>query len=91
MTDAVCFSCGEIKHGAFLECQACSKVPLSEADLVLSLLMTDWYFDRDALEELGNAVSEGNPPQVDQESYDSMVKQIHKSGMIKVQKEQNER
>lgn len=45
MTQAVCFKCGAIKFGAFCPCPACNATPEAEDDLVISLAMTDHYFD----------------------------------------------
>jgi hypothetical protein len=36
--------------------------PTTEDDRVLSLAMTDYYFDRATLEKMGQAVSDGKPP-----------------------------
>jgi hypothetical protein len=41
--------------------------------------MTDHYFERETLKEMGRSVSEGSPSQVDQESYESLVAQIRSS------------
>ena len=83
MTVAVCFNCGRMKVGAFSKCGECAVLPESEDDLVLSLVMTDHYFDFQELEKMGDSVSKGKPPHVDPESYDDLVKQIRSSGMIK--------
>ena len=45
MTKAVCFRCGDIKFGAFNPCGACGETPRNDEDLILSLAMTDHYFN----------------------------------------------
>jgi hypothetical protein len=73
MTIAVCFRCGAIKFGAFVPCTECGADPKTEDDLALSLAMTDHYFDRDALEQMGRRVAEGHPPKLDPQTRQQLV------------------
>lgn len=82
MTMAVCFKCGVIKFGAFVPCPQCSATPKTEDDLVLSLAMTDHYFDMPTLEQMGAAVRDGNPPHLDPQTYTQMIEMIRSSGML---------
>jgi len=49
MTMATCFNCGEIKFGAFVPCKHCGELPKEDDDWILSLAMTDHYFDLNEL------------------------------------------
>ena len=53
MTQAVCFKCGEIKFGAFVLCPHCNARPSADEELVLSLAMTDHYFDLATMKQMG--------------------------------------
>lgn len=76
MTQAVCFECGEMKHGAFTECSHCGERPVTDDELVLSLAMTDHYFDSTTMKQIGAAVAEGKPPNLDEESRQDLLKQL---------------
>jgi hypothetical protein len=52
MTQAVCFKCGEIKWGAFGNCNSCGARPESDDDLMTSLAFTDHYFDQSKLQQI---------------------------------------
>ncbi len=82
MTMAVCHKCGVIKFGAFVPCPKCSAAPRTEDDLALSLAMTDHYFDRPTLEQMGAAVRDGHPPQLDPQTQAQLVEMIRSSGML---------
>ena len=76
MTQAVCFKCGEIKHGAFTDCPHCGERPVSDEDFVISLAMTDHYFDVATMKQMGVAVAEGKPPHLDEKSRQDLLKQL---------------
>ena len=82
MTSAICCNCGEFKFGAFCECEECGHIPKTDDDLVLSLVMTDHYFDTDALESMGLAVREGNPPSVDPQTHAEFIQLINNNDML---------
>ena len=52
MTMAVCFNCGEIKFGAFVDCKKCNTKPQNHDDRAVSLFLTDHFFKMDTLNEL---------------------------------------
>ena len=76
MTTAVCYKCGEFKHGAFKRCQKCGASPVSEDDYALSMSMTDHYFDLDGLKAMGLGVKNGNPPHHSPETREMLLKEI---------------
>jgi len=90
MTVAVCFNCGLMKEGAFTKCAECAALPEAEDDLVLSLMMTDHYFDVPELEKMGVSVREGNPPHLDPDSHAELLERIRSRNMVKKQKHSDE-
>jgi hypothetical protein len=66
MTQAVCFYCGAIKFGAFVACEQCNRIPKTDDELVLSLAMTDHYFERKTLEQMGANIKIGKSPHLDE-------------------------
>lgn len=86
MTQAVCFKCGAIKFGAFCPCPECDVTPKTEDDLVISLAMTDHYFDMDTLKQIGESVRErGEPPNLDPETRQNLLETIRGAGDIMAQ------
>ena len=73
MTKAVCFRCCDIKFGAFNPCGACGETPRNDEDLILSLAMTDHYFDDSSLRQLGDSVKAGNPPKLDESTRSNLL------------------
>ena len=65
MTQAVCFKCGDIKWGAFSNCENCGARPKSDDDLMLSLAFSDHYFDLAKLQQFGRDIAAGRSPQLD--------------------------
>ncbi len=82
MTVAICYKCGAMKVGAFSVCKQCGAIPSSEDDYVVSLSMTDHYFDISTLEEIGRNIAIGKPPHLDPESRRNMIQMIRSSGML---------
>ena len=83
MTQAVCFKCGEIKFGAFCPCLKCHATPATEDDLVISMAMTDHYFDLATLQQMGESVRvHGKPPNLDPESRRGIVESLRQMGDI---------
>jgi hypothetical protein len=74
MTKAVCFSCGDIKFGAFNPCSGCGETPRVDGDLILSLAMTDHYFNDSSLKQLGDSVKAGSPPKLDENTRSNLLK-----------------
>lgn len=80
MTVAVCFQCGAMKFGAFTACKQCGATPLSEDDYVLSLAMTDHYFDEPTLREMGAKFADGRPQHLTPESRRNLIQMLRSSG-----------
>ena len=59
MTMAVCFNCGEIKFGAFVDCDKCNAKPTTDDDRAVSLMLTDRFFQMDTLHEIGKSIKNG--------------------------------
>jgi glutaredoxin len=78
MTQAVCFKCGEIKFGAFVPCPYCNARPSADEELILSLAMTDHYFDLATMKKMGTAVKDGKSPHLDEKSHQDLLKQVEK-------------
>src|ERR1700676_4348489 len=72
MTQAVCFNCGDIKWGAFSNCENCGARPKTDDELMLSLAFTDHYFDLAKLQKIGRDIGAGRPPQLDQSTKDKL-------------------
>ncbi len=69
MTKAVCFQCGHLKFGSFLPCDQCQAKPQTDDELIVSMAMSEHYFDQATLESMGEYTKEnGHPPQLDPES-----------------------
>jgi hypothetical protein len=54
MTMALCFSCGEIKFGAFCPCPQCHVT--SCGNIRLDMLFSDHYYEVETLRELGEVI-----------------------------------
>jgi hypothetical protein len=77
MTRAVCYKCGARKDGAFIDCPECEAAPATEDTLVISLALTDHYFDLNVLSEIGESIRKnGKPPELNAESREHLLKQI---------------
>lgn len=59
MTQAACFKCGEIKHGAFTTCKHCQERPINEADLMVSLALSDHYLAPKELLDISSEIKGG--------------------------------
>jgi hypothetical protein len=76
MTQAVCVKCGEIKHGAFTNCHHCAARPVTDDELVISLAMTDHYFEATTMKQMGAAVAAGKTPHLDEKTRHDLLKQL---------------
>lgn len=65
-----------MKLGAFNPCPACKAAPRSEDDLVISLAMSDHYFDKANLELMGTNIAAGKPLQLDPETRRNLIKAL---------------
>ncbi|QDT98500.1 hypothetical protein [Gimesia aquarii] len=86
MTTAVCFQCGHLKFGSFVPCDQCQARPRTDDEMIISLAMTDHYFDQATLESMRNYILEhGHAPDLDPESKKTFRKtfeEVKASGAI---------
>ena len=68
MTRAICYFCGEMKVGAFVQCPNCGLYPEEDDHLILSLIMTDRYLDKTKMEAIGKDIKEGHFPTLTEET-----------------------
>jgi hypothetical protein len=76
MTQAVCFQCGEFKIGVYTPCHDCHAVPRTKDDLVLSLAMTEHYFDLPTLEDMAATIKSGETITLAEESRRALLEYI---------------
>ena len=82
MTTAVCFNCGEIKFGAFTPCEKCKIIPKNEDDLVLSLAMTDHYFDISTLEQVAETIRSGERLNLEPQTYKALAQLVRMKDVV---------
>lgn len=82
MTQAVCFNCGAIKWGAFSNCENCGSRPKSDDELMVSLALTDHYFDLAKLHQIGRDVAGGKAPQLDQATKEGLRPAIEQAKVM---------
>ena len=76
MTQAVCFKCGELKLGSFCRCNICQSVPRTDEELVLSLAMSDHYFDLEVLEQMSDVIKSGQQINLSKDTREEMFELI---------------
>lgn len=81
MTQAVCFNCGAIKFGAFVTCPECAERPRENRELVLSLAMTDQYFDMSTLQRMAADIAAGESLHLQADQEQQMLEQIERLGV----------
>ncbi len=59
MSNAICIKCGAFKCGAFESCGSCGLRPETDGDFALSLVLTDRFNHRPALEKIGAQIGGG--------------------------------
>lgn len=84
MTIAICFKCGEFKHGSFKPCPSCGSIPHNTDDLSLSMALTDHYFDNSMLEELRKNIKQGINIELPDEVRTNFQKLIKESGVLEI-------
>jgi hypothetical protein len=84
MTLAICIQCGGRKFGAFAKCSECGFAPASEEEFAKSMMVTDHYFSREELEQIGNDTKAGNPPKFDQQSVDQTTVELREHGTLRM-------
>ena len=83
MTLAICFKCGKSKFGAFNPCEGCQATPRSEDDFVLSLALSDHYFQKPALDQMGADIAAGKPLQLDPDTRRMLIGVLRETGMFR--------
>jgi hypothetical protein len=75
MTIAVCFNCGEFKHGAFNPCPKCGEVPEGE-EKNASMALTDHYHNREDLMALSAAIKVRNKKTHGYKTHDQLATEL---------------
>jgi hypothetical protein len=83
MTFAVCYCCGNEKHGAFSICSNCGRKPQLEEDIVMSLAMTDHYFMREDIKRMGLRLRSGRSIELNEDAKEKFRETFRKSGFFK--------
>jgi hypothetical protein len=83
MTLAICFKCGKGKFGAFNSCQACQAMPRNENDFVLSMALSDHYFQKPALDQMGADIAAGKSLQLDPDTRRVLIGVLRETGMFR--------
>lgn len=73
MTKTVCFHCGEFKFGAFNSCRLCKRGPETDYELVMSLALTDHYFDLATLKAMGRDIKSGKPLHLEEKTRENLL------------------
>lgn len=81
MTIAICFNCGEFKFSAWAECDKCGMKPRSDDDIVVSLVMTDHYYDESSLKHLGGQINKGFKITLEDDMKKELLEDIHSPAM----------
>ena len=88
MTVAICLRCGSEKHGALTLCPKCKFVPGTDEDMACSLALTDHYFDREKLRQIGLDITVGKRPQLAPRTKEMLIKTIRESGVSRMLKQE---
>jgi len=78
MTKAVCFNCGEIKHGTFTSCKACQIRPAGEFEMVRSLGLSDHYLTQEQIDQVAKLIKNGEPIQFQEEQLELLTREVKK-------------
>ncbi len=70
------FQVWRMKHDTFTKCPHCGVRPATDDELVLSLAMTDHYFDLTTMKQIGAAVAEREPPNLDEKSRQDLSNRL---------------
>ncbi|HRW11101.1 MAG TPA: hypothetical protein P5121_38635 [Caldilineaceae bacterium] len=83
MTQAICFSCGATKFGAFTPCSACATQPETEDQIAVSLLLTDHFMDAATLAENAERIrTSGKQAAVPPEMRDELLQSIRQGSEL---------
>lgn len=87
MTTAVCFRCGHLKPGSFLACDQCQEKPQTDEEFIVSIAMTNHYFDQASLEAMRDYIrANDRHPELDSNSMKTFRKAFEEakaSGALK--------
>ena len=78
MTKAVCFNCGELKHGAFTICKGCQARPAGEAEMVRSLGLSDHYLTQEQIDQAVKLIKKGEPIQFQEDQLELLTQEVKK-------------
>lgn len=78
LTEAVCFNCGEFKLGALKTCSLCKRGPETDDQLMMSLALTDHYFDLPTLKVMGKDIKNGKALQLDEKTRENLLSALAK-------------
>lgn len=83
MTQAICFSCGATKFGAFTPCSACATQPETEDQIAASLLLTDHFMDAATLAENSERIrASGQKAAVPPEMREELLQAVRQGGEL---------
>jgi hypothetical protein len=91
MTQAVCFKCGEIKLGSFTECKKCGAQPSSDDELMLSVALSDHYFDLEKLQEVGQQIKRGILPELSEQTRSKLLPELQEAKRMIDERRRKER
>lgn len=83
MTIALCVKCGVEKFGSFTRCPECGFVPETEEDFIYSLALSDHYFSKDTLGEIGASIkTSGRAPRLPRDQEDQFRQAVRQDKAI---------
>lgn len=71
--DALCFHCGKMKIEPMGSCPHCGKSPNSDEDLVLSVVLSDYFYSKETLEKMGDFIKLKCIPTINPELFDDLI------------------
>lgn len=85
MTKAICWRCGNLKHGAFNPCPSCGLEPLDDEDILISLYLTDHFQSDEDLQDFVGRIRSGQlihiPPDMRVEMFPMLLEVKRISGI----------
>lgn len=76
LAKSICFNCGEFKLFAFNVCRLCKVAPETDDELVLSLALTDHYFDLKILKIMGKDIQNGLPLKLERKTKENLISDL---------------
>lgn len=71
--DAVCFHCGEMKIEPMGTCSYCGKNPNNDEEMVLSVVLSDYFYSKETLEKMGDFIKLKCVPIVNAELFEDLI------------------